>query len=130
MFSRTVFLFKQTAPRVASLSVPIWSSSFEGKPYQEMHFLKSTLTTCEKNATSCTRLLTPSESFSLYRFVISRTSGAQYICPLSSRTARRTNAEPARAVTSYRPSQLPALGREVNGMFCSLHLAMSIQVLH
>ena len=34
-----------------------------------------------------------------YRFVISRTSGAQYICPLSSRAAQRTNAGPAQAVT-------------------------------
>ena len=47
-------------------------------------------------ASSCTRLLTP--SFSSYRFVISRTSGAEYICPLSSRTARRTNVGPAQAV--------------------------------
>ena len=38
------------------------------------------------NASSCTRLLTP--SFSLYRFVVFRTLGAEYICPLSSRTAR------------------------------------------
>ena len=53
------------------------------------------------NASSCTRLLTP--SFSLYRFVVSRTSGAQYICPLSSRTAQRTIAGPAQAVTSHRP---------------------------
>ena len=30
---------------------------------------------------------------------ISKTSGAQYICPLSSRTAQRTNAGPAQAVT-------------------------------
>ena len=49
------------------------------------------------NASSCTRLLTP--SFSLYRFVISRTSGAQYICPLSSRTARLTKSRQAQAVT-------------------------------
>ena len=48
-------------------------------------------------ASSCTRLLTP--SFSLYRFIISRTSGAQYICRLPSRTAQRTNAGPAQAVT-------------------------------
>ena len=41
-----------------------------------------------------TRLLTP--SFSLYRFFVSRTSGAEYICPLSSRTAQLTNARPAR----------------------------------
>ena len=50
------------------------------------------------NDSSCTRLLTP--LFSLYRFVISRTSGAEYICPLSSQTARRTNAGPTQAVTS------------------------------
>ena len=49
------------------------------------------------NAGSCTRLLTP--SFSLYRFVVSRTSGAEYICPLSSRTARLTKAGPAQAAT-------------------------------
>ena len=57
------------------------------------------------NASSCTRLLTP--SFSLYRFVISRTSGAQYICPLSSRTAQRTNAGPAQAVTTSESRGLP-----------------------
>ena len=55
------------------------------------------------NASSCTRLLTP--SFSLYHFVVSRTSGAEYICPLSSRTARRTNAGPAQAVTPANQSQ-------------------------
>ena len=49
------------------------------------------------NARSCTRLLTP--SFSLYRFVVSRTSGAEYNRPLSSRTTRQTNARPAQAVT-------------------------------
>ena len=71
------------------------------------------------NASSCTRLLTP--LFSLYRFVISRTSGAQYICPLSSRTAQRTNAGPAQAVTRARdwpgrPSSWLASGKhnEVN----------------
>ena len=54
-----------------------------------------------RNASSCTRLLTP--SFSFYRFVVSRTSGAEYIWPLSSRTARLSNAGPAQAVTSHRP---------------------------
>ena len=51
-------------------------------------------------AHACSRGVTP--SFSLYRFVIYRTSGAEYICPLSSRTARRTNAGPAQAVTICR----------------------------
>ena len=43
-------------------------------------------------------MLTP--SFSLYRFVLSRTSGAEYFCPLSPRTARLTKARPAQAVTA------------------------------
>ena len=37
--------------------------------------------------------------FPAFRFVLARTSGAQYIRPLSSRTAQRTNAGPAQPVT-------------------------------
>ena len=53
-------------------------------------------------------MLTP--SFSLYRFVVSRTSGAEYICRLSSRTARLTKAGPAQAVTAGRAGRSTAIG--------------------
>ena len=60
-------------------------------------------------------MIPPSERrlvHSLYRFVFSRTSGAEYICPLSSRTARLTNAG-RQAVTSHRPSSKSWWGSRV-----------------
>ena len=44
------------------------------------------------------RQLVHTLALSLYRFVVSKTSGAEYVCPLSSRTALLTNARPAQAV--------------------------------
>ena len=81
-------------PKVKSILTSISKRPQGSGSVRQLRRLPKQMT--KPNASS-TRLLTP--SFSLYRFVISRTSGAEYIFPLSSRTARRANAGPAQAVT-------------------------------